>query len=208
MNNGNIQHTDTNSSALFFETWLDMPQASQQSTNMPIVQPVTIRVSDFYDKELEEPYIAPLSRLAMFNEFCKNYYLGCGKGADSDVWLRNTNLDAQSAFRTHLREFITAFEQWITEMEDPKRPLKLFNVDDSNYSQLLVDKVMTRSKRLWRTEYAVSDDGIRSQLGKKFNDLDTNPAEKAKLVGRPCYLYLKWMTEIMKYYYDVIQNWT
>ncbi len=209
MNNGNIQHTDTSTSAMFFETWLNLPtQDNDPDEDTEVKEVKVIRVSDFYEKELEEPYIAPLSRLAMFNEFCKNYYLGCGSGANSDVWLRNTSLDAQSAFRTHLREFITAFEEWITEMEDPKRPLKLFNVDDSNYSQLLVDKVMTRPKFRFITEHAVSDDGIRSQLGKKLNDLDTNPAEKAKLVGRPCYLYLKWMTEIMKDYYDVIQKWT
>lgn len=214
MNNGSIQHTDTSSPAMFFETWLNLPTERDEDDGDAEEEEVkTIRVSDFYEKELEEPYIAAISRLAIFNEFCKNYYLGCGDGNNNDVWLRNTKLSAESGFRSDIREFIKAFELWIEEMEENKRSLKLFDLSDNDYTKLLVDKVMTRSKITVRgygllSRNALSDKNICKQLGGKYNALDTNPTEKAKLEGRPCYLYLKWMTEVVNYYYDVIQEWT
>lgn len=212
-----IAHTDTTQEALFFETWLNLPDRDGEENK----ETPTIRVSAFFDEELEEPYISSLSRLALFNEFCKNYYLGCGQGNDNDVWLRNTNppLHTKSEFRTDLKIFIEAFEEWVTEMETSKRSLKLFEVSDKEYSKLLVDKVMTRPWMGIGTEYAVSapkrfgisdkqDNAFRSKLGENVNNQDLNPEERTRLLSRPCYFFLKSMTEVTKDLYTTIQTWT
>lgn len=206
-----ITHTDPTTKAKFYETWLDMPTSGDTPT---------LRVKNFFDKELEEPYISALSRLALFNEFCKNYYLGCGQGASNDVFLRNTNppLHSMSDFRTDLRSFIEAFELWVTEMESSKRSLKLFEVSDKEYSKLLADKVMTKPWLKVGTAYAVSvpgkfvsyekDEAFRSMLGKKVNDQDLKPDERTRLLSRPCYFFLKSMTEVTEDFYKNIQKWT
>ncbi len=206
-----ISHTDTTTNAKFFETWLDL----QQDVDTP-----TVRVSAFFDEELETPYISAISRLALFNEFCKNYYLDCGKGKDNDVWLRNTNppLHTMSDFRTDLKIFIDAFEKWVTEMETSKRSLKLFDISDKEYSKLLDDKVMTKSRLKFGTTYAVSDGGkvkpttkdeyVREVLGEKVNNQDLHPEERTRLLSRPCYFFLKSMTEATEDFYNTIQKWT
>ncbi len=218
-----IAHTDTTQDASFFETWLNLPHKSKKKDNNngeENKETPTIRVSAFFDEELEAPYISALSRLALFNEFCKNYYLGCGKGADNDVWLRNTNppLHTKSDFRTDLSTFIKAFEEWVTEMETSKRSLKLFEVSDKDYSKLLADKVMTKPWAGVGTAYAVAakkkigndeqDKAFRSKLGKKVNNQDLNPEERTRLLSRPCYFFLKSVTEATQDFYNTIQTWT
>ncbi len=218
----NIPHTNVNQDALFYETWLNLPGKNQGNNNNveENKEAPTIRVSAFFDKELEEPYISALSRLALFNEFCKNYYLECGQGEGNDVWLRNTNppLHSKSDFRTDLKTFINAFEKWVTEMETSKRSLKLFDISDKEYSKLLADKVMTKSRLRFGTAYAVSDGGkvkpitkdeyVREVLGEKFNNQDLKPEERTRLLSRPCYFFLKSMTEATEGFYEIIQKWT
>lgn len=217
-----IAHTNTAQEALFFESWLNLPAKKKQDDNNgeENKETPTIRVSAFFDEELEVPYISALSRLALFNEFCKNYYLDCDKGAANDVWLRNTNppLYTKSDFRTDLRMFIDAFELWVTEMETSKRSLKLFDVNDKEYSKLLADKVMTKPWMKVGTAYAVSvprkigsdekDEAFRSKLGKKVNNQDLKPDERTRILSRPCYFFLKSMTEATEDFYDTIQKWT
>ncbi len=196
--------------ASFFETWIDQPvlerDEDEKQTDSQEKKQVSLVAESFGD--LKAAYIDPLCKLALFNQFCKNYYLKCGDGDRTDVWLKDTGLNKDSKLRDNLKEFIAAFETWITEMEDIKRPFKIIDLTDNGYKSLINDMKMVRSKYAVASEYAITDKKIREDLGAMLNSLDTRPQERAEALKNPVYLFMTWMEKVITERYKTIQEWT
>lgn len=195
--------------AAFFETWIDQPALEideEERNDAQEKKQVVLKAESFGD--LAGAYIDPLCKLGLFNQFCKNYYLTCGNGDRTDVWLKDTGLNKDSELRGNLKEFITAFESWITEMEDIKRPFKILDLADKEYKGLIEGKKMVRSRLRVLTDYAVTDKAIREDLGRLRNNLDTQPQEREEALKHPVYLFMTWMEKVITDRYKTIQEWT
>lgn len=194
--------------ASFFEAWMNLEDSdpSHQNANDKEKEKsvITITPDDFPDV-LTKDYIEPLFRLALFNQYCKNHFLGCGKGERNEVLLRNTSLGESSEFREQLKKFIGFFDEWIAELQDKRRTLTLLDLTDKKYEHLLVDRVMTSG---WINSRIVSDGKISTQLGKYFNNLDKSPDEQNRVKNDPEAYFLIWMDEILTKMYEEIEDLT
>lgn len=194
--------------ASFFETWMRLEDndASHEDAEDKEKEKMVVKVTpDDFPDELMKAYIEPIFRLALFNQYCKNHFLGCGEGERNEVLLRNTSLGKNSEFRQNLREFITAFERWITELKDKRRTVDIINLEDSKYEHLLVERIMVTGilkKKI------VKDGEINAELGKMFNNLDATPDLQNLVKKNPEAYFLMWMDEILTRKYGQIEEVT
>lgn len=187
--------------ASFFESWMYFKDhgAGYEEAEDKEKEKLVVKITpDDFPDELMKDYIEPIFKLALFNQFCKNRFLGRGEGERNEVWLRNTSLKDNSEFRQNLREFIDAFERWITELKGKHRTVDIINLDDSKYEHLFVERIMVKKKYMVLNDTIVKDTDISEELGGKYNKFAQDPALKNLVSGKyaPAY-FLMWMEEIL-----------
>lgn len=138
-----------------------------------------LEYQSFYKEETRDLYIDYLTRLVIFNTFCKNYFLA-NKEVENDIWLINSGLKNKNKFKSDLKKFIEAFDSWINELESGDRQLKLYNINNT-YLELLAWKKLIKERRFRSGLKAFSEEDIRTFLVQSYDKykgvqyLATNP---------------------------------
>lgn len=163
------------------------------------VDQYTLNFSRFYKDETLVPYIYPLARLMLFAKFCESYFLEAGKGEQNDIWLRNGDLYKEVDFKKDLAAFVTAFKQWVDELEDSrqKRGLKLFNAD-KDYDNIFAGIVTAQTVALVLSSQYVSNKKIREALTVEYRD---------KKIDKPRSFFIAAIDKVLKEIFaDILQK--
>ena len=139
------------------------------------------------------PYINPLTRLTIFEKFCKEYLCDNSKWQKNDNWLQNTDdkekqaLKDCSEFIKDLGDFAIQMFDWIKEMAGPQRPLYLYHPEES-WEKILHGLTLEVPNLVWRwkKDPLFDSDKISVLLGKEFTA--TQNEEYAKF---PEFLFVK-----------------
>lgn len=151
-----------------------------------------LRYASFYKEETRDLYFDSLTKLVVFNTFCKKYFLANKEDAN-DTWLINTTLKTKNDFKNELSTFIDAFNEWLGELESGDRQLKLYNVE-KGYVEVLAWKKLVIERKFWRDKYAYSEEDIRTLLAQSY---DTHKGEQ-DLAAHPERMFFVNMQEAMK----------
>lgn len=138
------------------------------------IPPEVIGYNDFFREETCIPYIDPMARFMLFKTFCQKYFIP-GRSQANDIWLLRTDLAQKKDLKNELTKFFQAFEKWITELEGNKRPLKLFNVNESDYLKLY-DYMNLKATNFFNSD-AFKEDDIRKALSDANGDVTKGQRE-------------------------------
>ena len=86
-----------------------------------------------------------------------------------------TDLAQKKDLKNELTKFFKTFEKWIIELEGKKRPLKLFNVNESDYLKLY-DYMNLEATNFFNSD-AFKEDDIRKALSDANGDVTKGQRE-------------------------------
>lgn len=131
----------------------------------------------------KERYINPLTKLVLFEKFCKEYVSKDAKVQRNDIWYEGCGFKNNKEFKDKLIGFADDLFKWLEELDGPSRPVSLYKPNE-DYDNFLVSKKLVKGKLI--KKHAFTEDDITQQLCNAFRSHEGQYATVANYLFVRC----------------------